>query len=111
MNNTDLVRLHSEYARLGTDVEDSMKLGLFLHEFLGLSDNAIDIKVPDTYRVPIDVKQQYLSADFMSDMYLMSVHQFSSYTNNQIFYNSLRLVLDRPTLNLPRRMGRATELK
>lgn len=111
MKYKDLIKLHQENIRLGTDREDTMKLGLFLSEFKGLSDDLIDIKVPARYRVPADAYVQYLQTEFLSDMYLGATYVFKEYTNNLIFDISLKLLLDCPRLSTTRYMGRAEILK
>ena len=113
MKDKDLVKLHNNdnHARLGADREDTMKLGLFLSEFKGLSNDLIDIKVPTSYRVPLDTYVQYLQSDFFSDMYLSTNYVFKEYTNNIIFDISLKLLLDCPSLSTTRYMGRAEILK
>lgn len=113
MKDKDLVKLHNNdnHARLDADREDNMKLGLFLSEFKGLSNDLIDIKVPTRYRVPLDTYVQYLQSDFFSDMYLSTNYVFKEYTNNIIFDISLKLLLDCPSLSTTRYMGRAEILK
>ena len=113
MKDKDLVKLHNNdnHARLGTDREDTMKLGLFLSEFKGLSNDLIDVRVPTRYRVPLDTYVQYLQSDFLSDMYLSTNYVFKEYTNNIIFDISLKLLLDCPSLSTTRYMGRAEILK